>query len=168
MERDHFANPPQRRLGALGIVRNSSGGVLFFRRDPIKEMRRPWYHPGGCVEENEGITEGLVRAARERLGVTLEPKGLIAVHRMPDEWHSDPETGQKWLSKEGVNLLYDCGVIDFEPSDFTYGVGALEARYVMPDEFKEILPSFTMERTLAALRALEGGSVETLEGHPVS
>ncbi|MET7609272.1 hypothetical protein ABZS96_44575 [Streptomyces avermitilis] len=31
--RDHFADPPQRRLGALGIIRNSADAVLMHTGD---------------------------------------------------------------------------------------------------------------------------------------
>ena len=163
-ENDHFRNPPSRRIGALGILRNSAGGVLMVERRPAQEGRRPWYHPGGCVEANECSRQGLVRAARFRLGVTLNPGRLLAVHHMLDEQHV--EGGEPYLSKEGLNFLFDCGVLDLDPADLTFGPDIVSIRYLMPEEFGEYLPPYTAERTRAALRALAGGQVEYLEGHP--
>jgi len=162
---DHFRNPPHRRLGALGIVRNSAGGVLMLKMEPERnEAQRPWHHPGGCVEANERISDALVRVARNKLGVTLTPGRLLAVHHMHDEVHGQGDS--QWLSKEGVNFLFDCGTVDFGDSGFTFGPRVIDVRYVMPEEFDGLLSPFTAARTRAALRAVDGAPVEMLVGHP--
>ncbi|MBK3567058.1 hypothetical protein [Streptomyces sp. MBT62] len=105
--RDHFTAPPPRRLGALGIIRNSAGAVLMIEKG----------HP---------------------------------TH----------------LSKEDVNFLFDCGVID-EHTPFVFGGRIQGTRWMLPDELDEHLTPFTAARTHAALRALSGGHVEVLAGHPL-
>ena len=154
--RDHFADPPRRRTGALGIVRNPDGHVLFVEKsDPPEQHPVPFYLPGGCVEENEPILDGLVRAARRKLGVDLVPGRLLAVHHM---------YGKQWrthYSKEGLNLLFDCGVWEKEP-DFELGPDVAGVRWVAPDDMEELLMTFTAARVHASLRALSGGVVEVL------
>lgn len=157
--RDHFTDPPQRRLGALGIIRNAAGAVLMTEKDPIRELRKPWYHPGGCVEENEAILDGLVRNVRTKLGITVQPGRLLAVHHMYDQQH------ETHLSKEGVNFLFDCGVLP-DDTAFSFGGSITAVRWMMPEELDEHLTPFTAQRTFAALRALSGGDVEVLAGHP--
>ncbi|WP_328349159.1 NUDIX hydrolase [Streptomyces sp. NBC_00445] len=162
-ERDHFTDPPPRRLGALGIIRNPAGAVLMTEKakaDLRGEERTPWFHPGGCVEENEAIRDGLVRNVRTKLGINLQPGRLLGVHHMPDEQH------ETHLSKEGVNFLFDCGVLDVD-APFMFGGSIKGVRWMLPDELEEHLTPFTAARTHAALRALAGGDVEVLTGHPV-
>ena len=76
--------------------------------------RKPWFHPGGWVEENEPILDGLVRTISAKLGITVKPGRLLAVHHMYDQQH------KTHLSKEGINFLFDCGVID-EDMPFVFG-----------------------------------------------
>ncbi|MFJ3673577.1 NUDIX domain-containing protein [Streptomyces sp. NPDC090106] len=160
--RDHFADPPPRRLGALGIIRNFAGAVLMTEKsqDALRsEERTPWFHPGGCVEADEALLDGLVRHIRTKLGLTVEPGRLLAVHHMYEQQHPTH------LSKEGINFLFDCGVID-QDTPFTYGGSIKGARWMLPTELGEHLTPFTAARTYAALRALSGGDVEVLAGHP--
>ncbi|MGR3872693.1 NUDIX domain-containing protein [Streptomyces graminifolii] len=161
--RDHFTDPPPRRLGALGIIRTSAGAVLMTEKEPdaLRGVeRKNWFHPGGCVEENEPILEGLVRNISAKLGITPTPIRLLNVHHMYEEQHPTH------LSKEGVNFLFDCGVID-EHTPFVFGGKIQGARWMLPDELDEHLTPFTAARTHAALRALSGGDVEMLAGHPL-
>jgi len=157
--RDHFANPPQRRIGALGIVRNLDGHVLFVeKKEAPPEHPVPFYLPGGCVEEDEFLLDGLVRAARRKLGVDLVPGRLLAVHQMHEKDHGSH------VSKEGYNLLFDCGVWERDP-EFELGPDVARARWVAPDDMRGLLMTFTAERVEAALRSLSGGDVEVLRGH---
>lgn len=153
---DHFIHAPERRVGALGIVRNPEGHVLFVeKKQPPEEHPVPFYLPGGCVEENEPLTDGLVRAARRKMGVTLKPGRLLTLHHM---------YGKQWrthYSREGLNLLYDCGVWDKDP-DFTLGPDVAGVRWVAPDDMEGLLMPFTAARVHAALRTLSGGDVEVL------
>ncbi|WP_405526763.1 NUDIX hydrolase [Streptomyces canus] len=162
-ERDHFTDPPPRRLGALGIIRNPAGAVLMTEKaqDALRgEERKPWFHPGGCVEENEPLLDGLVRNVNARLGITPKPGRLLAVHHMYDQQH------KTHLSKEGINFLFGCGVID-DNTPFVFGGSIQSARWMLPDELEDHLTPFTATRTHAALRALSGGDVEVLAGHPL-
>lgn len=158
-QRDHFANPPQRRIGSLGIVRNADGAVLFVEKKEAKpEHPSPFYLPGGCVEENEPVLDGLVRAAQHKLGVKLSPGRLLAVHHMYEKDHGSH------VSKEGYNLLFDCGVMEAEP-EFVLAENVAAARWVMPEDMEHHLMTFTAARVRAALRALAGGEVEVLHDH---
>ncbi|WP_432034069.1 NUDIX domain-containing protein [Streptomyces antibioticus] len=162
-ERDHFTDPPPRRLGALGIIRNPAGAVLMTEKAKAAlrdEERKNWFHPGGCVEENEPIPDALVRHVSTKLGITPTPGRLLAVHHMHDEQH------KTHLSKEGINLLFDCGVIDSD-TELVFGGSIQGARWMLPHELDKHLTPFTAARTHAALRALAGGDVEVLAGHPL-
>ncbi|MGH1554228.1 NUDIX domain-containing protein [Streptomyces sp. L7] len=89
---------PRAAWGRLGIIRNPAGAVLMTEKakDALEdEARKPWFHPGGCVEENEPLVDGLVRSVSSKLGITLQPGRLLAVHHMYDEQH------ETHLSKEG-------------------------------------------------------------------
>lgn len=158
--RDHFADPPPRRVSALGVVRNSAGAVLFTENADRRGAHAPLYHPGGCAEANESVTEALSRLAFARLGIDLVPGRLLAVHHMHEEMH--PEG----LSREGFNYIFDCGVLDLGPDDFKPGEGVRGGRWVHPEEFGEVLMPFTAQRTIVALEALAGGEVKLLTGHP--
>lgn len=158
-KRDHFANPPQRRIGALGIVRDPQGRVLFVeKQETAPEHPSPLYLPGGCVEENEPMLDGLVRAARYKLGIDLEPGRLLAVHQMDEKDHGTH------VSKEGYNLLFDCGVLEKDPA-WVLGPNTAAAVWVRPEDMEQHLMTFTAARVRAALRALDGGPVEVLYGH---
>ncbi|MFK0294806.1 NUDIX domain-containing protein [Streptomyces sp. NPDC090442] len=162
MTRNHFTGPPPRRVGALGVLRNSEGAVLFVEKEEPGALRRPYYHPGGCVEGNESVTGALVRLAHARLGIDVEPGRLLAVHHMYEELHAERQE----LHREGFNLLFDCGVQDIAPGDFVLGANVRGARWVLPSDFDAVLMPFTARRTRAALEALEGGQVQFLAGHP--
>lgn len=153
---DHFTNPPPRRVGALAIVRNRSGAVLFAEKEqPEPEHPSRLYHPGGCVEGNEPIRDGLVRAARRKLGIELTPGRLLAVHHMYEkQWPTH-------TSMEGVNFLFECGVLEVDPP-FRFGPKITGARWVDPDDLEDEVMWYTAKRTHAALRALSGGEVEVL------
>jgi len=174
---DHFAAPPPRRYGALGLVLNEYGEVLMCERNPIPELRKPWYHPGGCAEKNENIRAACIRSAREKLGITLTPGAVLSMHHMADEEHFHPDSGETSFSHEGMNWILDCGEIP-KDTEFVFGAGVIGARWFKPSELKEYLAPFTAERTLSALRTraalralstlrgLDADLVELLSGHP--
>lgn len=73
------------RVPSITVV----SGLLLVRSEGVDKMlmtlrkptaRRPnmWEHPGGKVEANERLQDGLVREWKEELGVTIEPGPLIA------------------------------------------------------------------------------------------
>jgi ADP-ribose pyrophosphatase YjhB (NUDIX family) len=154
--RDHFIDPPQRRIGALGVLRNEDGAVLFAEKaQPEPQHPRALYLPGGCVEGDEDITAGLVRAAHHKLGIDVTPGRLLAVHHMHEkDWESH-------VSLEGVNLVFDCGVWDGE-SAFAYGPGFIGHRWVHPGDLESEVMWYTAKRVRSALRALQGEHVEVL------
>jgi ADP-ribose pyrophosphatase YjhB (NUDIX family) len=163
---DHFAEPPLRRLGALGIIRDAQGRVLFCKKEPRDLSHSPWYLPGGCVERNEEIPAALVRTVRAKLGVGVTPGGLLAVHHMQDAEQIERDTGESYLSREGVNFVLDCGTL---PADapFTFGAKVIGVRWFDPGEMREHLTPSTADRTESALRALAGGEAELLSGNPL-
>lgn len=107
------------------------------------------------------------RVIYEKIGITVTVGRVLAIHHMFDEHHSDPQTGVSHISQEGVNVLFDCGTIPAD-TEFVLGGGVIGTRWFAPEELTEYLTPFTAQRTLAALRALEGGDVELLTGHPAS
>lgn len=163
---DHFADPPARRLGALGILRDEKGRVLFCEKTPRDLGHSPWYLPGGCVERNEQVPAALVRTVRAKLGIEVTPGRLLAVHHMQEAKQTERGAGNAYLSREGVNLVIDCGTVSVD-TPMTFGANVIGARWFHPDELREHLTPFTADRTEAALRALAGDEVELLSGNPL-
>lgn len=96
-------DPPVVRVVAAVIER--SGEYLITQRRPAAVLPLLWEFPGGRVETSAGESDAdaLRREVRYRLGVEVEPGGLISFVRHP-------------YAKYTVELhLYDCRLIGGEP-----------------------------------------------------
>jgi 8-oxo-dGTP diphosphatase len=124
---------PTHRVGAFAIIRDDDGNVLVSRRSDSG-----WYNlPGGGVEPNESVTEGLVREVREETGLEVEIGRLVGLYSKPQ--------------KHEVVLTFEARVVNGEPlpsdeADFH--------RWASPDEIEQIrlLPKH-LERIQDALRS---------------
>jgi ADP-ribose pyrophosphatase YjhB (NUDIX family) len=165
---DHFAAPPPRRVGALGIIRDAQGRVLFCKKKPrdLSRAGSPWNLPGGCVERNEEIRAALVRTVGAKIGIGVTPGRLLAVHHMQDAEQIVEETARYYLSREGLNFVLDCGTLSSD-TEFRYGARVIEAQWFDPGELREHLIPFMADRTEAALRALVEGDAALLSGNPL-
>jgi 8-oxo-dGTP diphosphatase len=64
-------------VSVSAIITNDAGYVLLVQR---RDNRR-WEPPGGILELNESITEGLKREVREETGLEVEPERLTGVYK---------------------------------------------------------------------------------------
>ena len=123
---------PTHRVGAFALIFDKAGKVLVSRR-----VDSGWFNlPGGGVEPDESMPEGLVREVREETSLEVEVGRLVGVYSKPQ--------------KHELVLTFRADIIGGEllPSD--------EADYhtwVAPDELDtvKLLPKHR-ERILDALR----------------
>ena len=106
----------QRRAGRA-IVRSADGRVLMFRGvDPGDRGRGGfWFTPGGGLDDDESVAQGLRRELIEETGLDVVDVGPVVLRRR-DRF---PMLGEVWLQDETVHLI-DVEAV-FEPE-----VGGLE------------------------------------------
>ena len=64
-------------VSVAGIVINENGRTLVIQR----RDNGHWEPPGGILERNESIIEGLLREVREETGLIVEPVTLTGVYK---------------------------------------------------------------------------------------
>ena len=77
-ERSH---KPTHRVGAFAIIFDGAGRVLISRR-----VDSGWFNlPGGGVDPDESVPEGLIREVREETGLEVEIGRLVGVYSKPQK-----------------------------------------------------------------------------------
>lgn len=71
----YLENLPQKRVAVGALFFDNKGNVLILKPG----YKKNWTIPGGVVEKNESLTEGLRREVREEIGLELAFKRLLAV-----------------------------------------------------------------------------------------
>jgi ADP-ribose pyrophosphatase YjhB (NUDIX family) len=136
---------PRHSVSVAGAIVDDQGRVLAIRRAD----NRQWEPPGGVLELDETIEDGLVREVREETGLTVTPERLSGVY--------------KNMERGIVALVFRCSVVNREPctSDET-----AEVAWLSPSEIRErmseayairMLDALTL--TLPAVRAHNGTSL---------
>jgi 8-oxo-dGTP diphosphatase len=74
-------HPPTHRVGAFAIIRDETGRVLLSRRADSGW----WNLPGGGVEPDESVEEGIIREVREETGLDVDVGRLIGVYSKPQK-----------------------------------------------------------------------------------
>lgn len=69
--------PPLHSVSVAGVVVDDQGRVLAIRR---RDNGR-WEPPGGVLELDESIEEGLVREIAEETGLTVAPEALTGAYK---------------------------------------------------------------------------------------
>lgn len=112
---------------AAAIVRNDGRVLAIRRRDNQK-----WEPPGGTLEPEESIHEGLIREVWEETGLSIEPgplsgvyknmrRGIVALvfrceHPGTDPRVSDEVVETRWMTAEEVEAeldpAYACRLLD--------------------------------------------------------
>jgi 8-oxo-dGTP diphosphatase len=72
---------PTHRVGVFAIIFDDQGRVLLSRRSDSGW----WNLPGGGVEPDEAVAEGLAREVREETGLEVEIGRLIGVYSKPQK-----------------------------------------------------------------------------------
>lgn len=72
-----MTDSPRHSVSVAGVVVNDEGQVLVIRRRDNGE----WQPPGGVLELNETIEDGLRREVREETGIEIAPGPLTGVYK---------------------------------------------------------------------------------------
>lgn len=104
-----------RLLAAKALIKNADGKVLVLQQSHEAAVSNAGqYHmPGGIIEPNETIAEGLIREIREETGLTATIGALVTV----GEWQATIR-GQHFAF---VGIFYECtvpaGEITIDPAE---------------------------------------------------
>ena len=130
VEQAQVSGLPRHVVGVAGVVVDEGGRALAVRR------RTParWELPGGALERDERVVDGLVREVREESGLRVEPVALSGVYQN--------------MALGPVALVFLCTRIggtertSDETSDW---------RWLRPDEIDELMPPARSVRFTDAL-----------------
>jgi 8-oxo-dGTP pyrophosphatase MutT (NUDIX family) len=118
------------RPQAVVAVLFRDGRFLVVRRGPATSRSGYWAPPSGRVEPGETQPQALVREMREELGLQVVPVAKV--------WECDTDDGSYrlywWTARMGADEL------DLDPAEVA------EARWVLPDEFGRMAPTFADDR----------------------
>jgi 8-oxo-dGTP diphosphatase len=122
---------PTHSVSVAAAVVDGSGRLLAIRR---RDNGR-WEPPGGVLELDETIGEGLIREVLEETGLTVEPEALTGVY--------------KNMRRGIVALVFRCRVVDGQ-----VGVSAEAAQvaWLSAEEIAERMDEAYATRLLDALR----------------
>jgi 8-oxo-dGTP pyrophosphatase MutT (NUDIX family) len=119
---------------AVVAVLRRDGRILVIRRGPKAILSGYWAPLSGRVEPGESQETAVVREVREEVG--LRARALAKV------WECDTDDGQirlHWWTVEA-----EPGVLDVDPGEVS------EARWIHPDEFVALDPTFAGDRVFFA------------------
>ena len=88
---------PRHSVSVSAVIVNDRGEFLVIRR----RDNGAWEPPGGVLELEEGIVEGLTREVREETGLQVEPERLTGVY--------------KNLPRGIVALVFRCRIVSGSP-----------------------------------------------------
>lgn len=134
---------PRHSVSVAGIVTNEQGEVLVVKRRDNGE----WQPPGGVLELDETIEDGLKREIREETGIRVDVGPLTGVY--------------KNLRLAVVALVFKCTLTggDLRPSDESE-----DSRWISPDDAQRIMtPTFAL-RVRDALNPQIGATHRSHDG----
>ena len=85
-------------VSVAGVVIDEDGRALIIQR----RDNAHWEPPGGVLERNETVTDGLLREIKEETGLTVEPVALTGVY--------------KNMSRGIIALVFKCRAIGAQTS----------------------------------------------------
>lgn len=121
---------PRHSVSVAAAITNDEGRVLAIRRRDNGQ----WEPPGGVLELDEPIVDGLVREVREETGLTIEPGPLTGVY--------------KNMARGIVALVFRCWAPAAAPSA---SAEAVEVRWLTANEIRELMDEAYAVRMLDAL-----------------
>ncbi len=121
---------PRHSVSVAGVVVDDQGRTLAIRR----RDNGKWEQPGGVLELDESIEDGLVREVHEETGLTVTPIRLTGVY--------------KNMRRGIVALVFRCALVDGHPAS---SAEAAEVAWLTPAQIKERMEEAYACRTLDAL-----------------
>ena len=130
-------------VSVAGVVIDEDARALVIqRRDNAR-----WEPPGGILERDETITEGLVREVREETGLIVEPIALTGVY--------------KNLSRGIVALVFRCQAVG---GTLTENAEVTGFRWVRESDVNEMMSEAYAVRVLDAYRSGGAPSIRDHDG----
>lgn len=127
---------------AAAIIDSSQRVLVIRRRDNGK-----WEPPGGVLEIDETIHEGLVREVMEETGLKVQPTVLTGVY--------------KNMTRAIVALVFECQILEGVPRSTSE---TAEIRWMSAEELHTYLDSAYAYRLLDALSERSEPAVRTHDG----
>ena len=134
---------PRHSVSVSGVIIDDHGRALLIRR---RDNHR-WEPPGGILEQDESIHDGLRREVREETGLDIEPIALSGVY--------------KNMTRAIVNLVFRCKITggalatSDEASDFRWATEA-EVPGLMDEAYAIRVLDALHETAAAAVRPHDG------------
>jgi 8-oxo-dGTP diphosphatase len=125
---------PTHSVSVAAAVIDASGRLLAIRR---RDNGR-WEPPGGVLELDETIGEGLVREVLEETGLTVEPEALTGVY--------------KNMRRGIIALVFRCRVVDGQVGQVGVSAEAAKVAWLSAEEVAERMDEAYAMRLLDALR----------------
>jgi ADP-ribose pyrophosphatase YjhB (NUDIX family) len=122
---------PRHSVSVAGVIVNDDGRILAIRR----QDNGHWEPPGGVLELNETLEEGLVREIREETGLTVTPDRLTGVY--------------KNMERGVLALVFQCSSANGLAGQ---SEEAAEIAWLTPDQIEERMDQAYAVRILDALR----------------
>jgi ADP-ribose pyrophosphatase YjhB (NUDIX family) len=122
---------PRHSVSVAGVIVNDDGRILAIRR----QDNGHWEPPGGVLELNETLEEGLVREIREETGLTVTPDRLTGVY--------------KNMERGVLALVFRCSSANGLAGQ---SEEAAEIAWLTPDQIEERMDQAYAVRILDALR----------------
>jgi len=130
-------------ISVAGVVIDEDGRALIIQR----RDNAHWEPPGGVLERDEAITDGLLREVREETGLAVEPVALTGIY--------------KNMSRGIIALVFRCRAVGGELTENEEVIGfrwvrESDVRSVMPEAYAvRILDAF-QPQAVPAIRAHDG------------
>ncbi len=128
-------------VSVAGVVIDEDGRALVIQR----RDNAHWEPPGGVLERNETIIDGLLREVREETGLTVEPLTLTGIY--------------KNMSRGIIALVFRCRAISGSLKENSEVTGF---RWVREPDVSAIMPEAYAVRILDAYRP---GAVPAVRDH---
>jgi len=119
-------------VSVAGVITGEQGRALLIRR---RDTGR-WEPPGGVLELDERIHDGLRREVREETGLEVKPVALTGVY--------------KNMKRGIIALVFRC---EATGGELTTNAEVTEFRWATPDEVRELVAEAFAVRILDALKA---------------
>jgi 8-oxo-dGTP diphosphatase len=137
------SQPPRHSVSVSGVITDDHGRALLIQRHD----NHHWEPPGGVLELDEAIEDGLRREIREETGLDIEPDTLTGVY--------------KNMNRGIIALVFRCKVTGGE---LTTNDEVTDFRWADESNIRELASQAYAVRILDALRANTAPAVRQHDG----